>query len=320
AQRAGRAPADARVGRPPQLGVAWSREARDPEADRGRQASARTRARPRPGAVVARSSAPREPVLPAGPPPEDLVDELSERDAVQVVVEPPSGRDVADDDHTGTVLARRQIAQKAADARDRFAPALPAGEGLVEMGGSILAVRLRRLGVAFAVVALAQSPVEKDRHAARGEGDLGGLEGPTKIGAEHDGEVVAPPSRSQLASLLATTRGEAAVAPTRRDTELVVLPQPMRLEDHRHRPRASGGAPLRRDCPRRLGPPRRLGCAERRSSAHRRCRARRARCHPGPRRRDRRAAWRSAARAGTSRTARPSSAACSRLPRPTPAW
>src|SRR5262245_66202510 len=138
------------------------------------------------------------------------------------MVEAPPGRDVADHHDAPPLPAGSEIGEEAADAVGRLAPALAARERLVEVGGSILAVRLGRLGVALAVVALAQSPVEEDRHRAVTEGDLGGLDGAAKVRAEHGGDILVAPARSHLARLVAATLGQPAVRPTRRDAELVV--------------------------------------------------------------------------------------------------
>jgi hypothetical protein len=104
--------------------------------------------------------------------------------------------------------------------------------------GSIASVRLGRIAVALAVVTLAQSPVEQDRWTFRGERDVGGLHRPAKVGAEHSRDPVVPSSFTELAGLPPTPVGEAAVAPTRGDAELVVLADGVSLEDDgdRHAP------------------------------------------------------------------------------------
>ena len=159
--------------------------------------------------------------------------------------------------------------------------------------------------VQVAVVALTQAPVEQDRRGSGGEGDVGGLDSPAKVGAEHGRDPVVLSSFTELAGLPAPSVGEAAVAPPRGNAELVVLADRVRLEDDgdRHAPDSTGRlrscrgslsrvVRLRRGCPTPPGSSPRRPWTERRSSGHRRCRGRRARCRPGPRRRGRRAASR----------------------------
>src|SRR5215213_256680 len=174
---------------------------------------------------------PVEAVLPAGLPLEDLVDQILERNAAHIVIETPSRRDVADDEHSCSVPSRHQVLEEAADAGDRLAPALAARERQVDVRDSIASVRFGRIAVAFAVVTLAQSPVEQDRRTSGSERDVRGLHGTAKVGAEHGRDPVVPSSFTELAGLPAPTIRQAAVAPTRGDAEFVVLADGVRLED-----------------------------------------------------------------------------------------
>src|SRR5215218_406875 len=173
---------------------------------------------------------PVEAVLPAGLPLEDLVDQILERNTAHIVIETPSRRDVADDEHSCSVPTPHQVLEEAADAGDRLAPALAPRERQVDVRGSIASVRFGRIAVAFAVVTLAQPPVEQDRRISRSESDVRGLHGTAKVGAEHGRDPVAPSSFTELAGLLASPVGQATVAPTRGDAELVVLADGVRLE------------------------------------------------------------------------------------------
>ena len=100
------------------------------------------------------------------------------------MIEAPPGRDVADDEDSRVVPARRQVLEESAHAGDRLAPALAARERLVDVGSAIVSVRFGWIAVAFAVVTLTQSPVEQDRWAFCAERDVGGLYRTAKVGAE----------------------------------------------------------------------------------------------------------------------------------------
>src|SRR5258708_895368 len=106
-----------------------------------------------------------EVILPAGPPLEDLVDQVLERDTAQVMIETPPRRNVADDEDSGVVPSKGQVLEEAGDTGDRLAPTLAARERLVDVRGSVASVRFGRIAVAFAVVTLAQPPIEQDRWA-----------------------------------------------------------------------------------------------------------------------------------------------------------
>ena len=112
-----------------------------------------------------------------------------------------------------------KVVEEAADVGDRLPPALPARERLVEVRSSIVAVRFGRIAVPLAVVALAQAPVEQDRRGSGGEGDVGGLDSPAKVGAEHGRDPVVPSLFTELVGLPAPSVGEAAVAPARGNAE-----------------------------------------------------------------------------------------------------
>ena len=154
------------------------------------------------------------------------------------MIEAPPRRDVADDEDSISVPSRCEVVEEAADAGDRLPPALPARERLVDVRSSIAAVRFGRIAVPLAVVALTQAPVEQDRRGSGGEGDVGGLDSPAKVGAEHGRDPVVPSSFTELAGLPAPSVGEAAVAPPRGNAEVVVLTDRVRLEDDgdRHAP------------------------------------------------------------------------------------
>jgi pimeloyl-ACP methyl ester carboxylesterase len=189
-----------------------------------------------------------EAIFPTFPPLEVLGDQLLQRDVVQMVIQTPPGRDVADDEDSCSVPSRRQIIEKTSDASDRLAPALAAREGFVEVRGSIPSVGLGPSSIAFAVVALSKPPVEKDRHPTEPEGNLSGLRGTAKVGTEHRRDPVVSPSPSQLSGELATTLTQAAVPPSRGDAQFVVLTEGMGLKDDRdrHGPtlRGSPNAPM----------------------------------------------------------------------------
>jgi hypothetical protein len=139
-----------------------------------------------------------EAIFPTLPAREVLGDQLLQRDVVQIVIQSPPGRDLTDDEDSCSVPSRRQIIEKASHTSDRLAPALAAWEGFVEVRGSIPSVRFRRSSIAFAVVALSEPPVEKDRHATGPEGNLSGLCGTAKVGTEHRRDPVVSPSLPTL--------------------------------------------------------------------------------------------------------------------------
>src|SRR5205814_6995921 len=135
-------------------------------------------------AVASRVVGSVEAVLPAGPPLEDLVDQVLERDTEHVVIETPPRRDVADDEDSSSVPSRCEVIEEAADAGDRLPPALPARERLVDVRSWIASVRFGRIAVPLAVVAFAQAPVEQAGRRSRGERDVGRFHGTAEVAAE----------------------------------------------------------------------------------------------------------------------------------------
>jgi hypothetical protein len=158
-------------------------------------------------------------------------DQLLERPAAEKMLEGPAGRGVTDDENPLASPTHGHVIEEPADAGDRLSPAFASLVRDIEMSASRPMELGHRHTVAFAVVALSEPPVVKDRDRRARKGDSNGLDGAVKVRREDGGDPIVATALTYLGCLLAPDGRELARQPTGRDSALVVFAGGVRLEN-----------------------------------------------------------------------------------------
>jgi hypothetical protein len=159
---------------------------------------------------------------------------------------------MADQQHPLSRAVAGDLVESPDDPCDRLAPALAAGEGLVEPSPALRVEARPRHPVHPPVVALAQPPVEHDGDPRALERDARGLDGPIQVGRDDDIDAIVASARPEGTGLLAPRLGELAAEPPGRPANLVIDARGVRLVDElnahgslEYHERARRGASLR---------------------------------------------------------------------------